>query len=96
MPAFPPSKDEIRKRALELFYKDNPHFVDHKPEEHELIERGYLRKAQVQLLRESPKQIELKLDQDKQYLAYVKYDLDELEKRLKELESETITLPKEY
>ncbi|MGQ9468962.1 MAG: hypothetical protein ACUVTD_03945 [Nitrososphaerales archaeon] len=36
---FPPSKDEIRKRALKLFYKDNPNFLDHKPEEYELRER---------------------------------------------------------
>jgi len=94
---FPPTKDEIRKRALELFYTDNPHFVDHKPEEHELRERGYLRKAQLQLLREGAKQIELKLgNEDKQYLEYVKFDLDEIAKRLKELEDETITIPKEY
>lgn len=94
---FPPTKDEIRKRALELFYKDNPNFVDHKPEEYELRERGYLRKAQLQLLREGVRQIELKLgDEDKQYLEYVRVDLDELDKRLKELEDETIVIPKEY
>lgn len=98
MPIFPPTKKEIIQRALELFYKDNPHFADlAKPEEYELKERGYLRKAQLQLLREGAKQIELKLGEgDKQYLEYVKFDLDEIDKRLKEMEDETIVIPKEY
>lgn len=65
-----PTKDEIRERALKLFFRENPTGLT--PEDEELKESGYWARAQQELMR----------SEDVEALAYVEQLANDVGRRL--------------
>jgi hypothetical protein len=51
-----PTTNEIRKRAIEIYFKDNPYFTEgsHTPEDNELKEEGQWQAAAAELMQRQP------------------------------------------